>query len=965
MSKKKRDVSYSLYYWVIGVFGLILTAAFIMSFFIKEEFRLSPPIDTCAESSYLTSNSFVFPVDITYIPSLQQLLVVDSSAKTIQQYGSDGSLDFTLPGTFVSPSSAQLLPNGQYLVVDAGNLKVMLGDGAIVWDSSLSSPVLVGKPFDITSVEIINDFTYLIAYPNEVIKYVRTTDSILWTYTDAEINYIVDIDLLENDIFLVADKSNPSKVYSVNGLDGSRQSFSYTVNKGNIFAIDSYELQDETDRYIAVLTDNPVTLTKLSYVNSLEYVSYSSTTLTSPRDIIFLNGDFLVADSGNKHVVSVDCASSGAPAAVVGGPWTIVEGGTIEFDGSESYDVGGAIRSYTWTLDGTVIGTGSTLVYTTNKAPGMYTVTLTVTDNEGQTDTESNLLTISETIACGDTFTSGTHTLTSDLTCNSNGLIITGSDVTLDCDWHKLTGTSLNLILQDIGIWIKSTGTNPLERVTLKDCEITGFDTGLLLDNVDESSITNVYILDSNEFGMRLINSEDNLVSGGIRDGKQKGILLNHSNHNDLSFKQINRTREYYLELNFSDWNTIHNSKLESFDDDTVDFILLQNANDNQFNSVEMYVEGIATGKGVVLMDSDDNGFDHTIFENLAVGLSVLDNSKYNTFTSGDWMTNNTVDMHSDDAVTTILVDPDLIDPDTSKRTGTFSYDMDEGIFDVRWYLDLSSEDKNGDDLSGVDIGIYTKTNSPIYGKLSDSKGKVPLINITEYTIEEDVNDVDIVVYTPHTLSGYYRGVNYTSVKNISELGSFVFTFNVTANSNNDPDDDCTPNWICGDWGLCTNGVQTKICTDNNLCGTSTGMPLTSQGCTVSGQDPFIRDDGLPDYTSDPTQDPKYEGNVRTLDTTLIYYIIIPLLIVGVITFIIYWSRTRGGRKSTGFVVQSSPYSKDSMTRDEPVIGDEAKVYSFIREARSHGYTDDKIRDALLDKGWDPRIVDKTMQRRT
>ncbi len=43
----------------------------------------------------------------------------------------------------------------------------------------------------------------------------------------------------------------------------------------------------------------------------------------------------------------------------------------------------------------------------------------------------------------------------------------------------------------------------------------------------------------------------------------------------------------------------------------------------------------------------------------------------------------------------------------------------------------------------------------------------------------------------------------------------------------------CTENWECGQWSACTNGQQTKTCTDSNNCGTTVNKPAESQSCTV------------------------------------------------------------------------------------------------------------------------------------
>lgn len=43
----------------------------------------------------------------------------------------------------------------------------------------------------------------------------------------------------------------------------------------------------------------------------------------------------------------------------------------------------------------------------------------------------------------------------------------------------------------------------------------------------------------------------------------------------------------------------------------------------------------------------------------------------------------------------------------------------------------------------------------------------------------------------------------------------------------------CQEKWICGEWGECVSGVQTRTCTDANNCGTRNNEPFSSQPCTA------------------------------------------------------------------------------------------------------------------------------------
>lgn len=44
--------------------------------------------------------------------------------------------------------------------------------------------------------------------------------------------------------------------------------------------------------------------------------------------------------------------------------------------------------------------------------------------------------------------------------------------------------------------------------------------------------------------------------------------------------------------------------------------------------------------------------------------------------------------------------------------------------------------------------------------------------------------------------------------------------------------DYCTPNWNCADWSECSNGEQTRTCSDTNSCGEAAGKPSETRSCT-------------------------------------------------------------------------------------------------------------------------------------
>ena len=81
------------------------------------------------------------------------------------------------------------------------------------------------------------------------------------------------------------------------------------------------------------------------------------------------------------------------PVANTGGPYTGLTCQNINFDGSKSYDLDGNIVNYTWDLDDNTVTYGKKVNHIYN-TPGLYTIKLTVTDDDGLSDTDTTTVNI-------------------------------------------------------------------------------------------------------------------------------------------------------------------------------------------------------------------------------------------------------------------------------------------------------------------------------------------------------------------------------------------------------------------------------------------------------------------------------------------------------------------------------------------------------------------------------------------
>jgi PKD repeat protein len=102
----------------------------------------------------------------------------------------------------------------------------------------------------------------------------------------------------------------------------------------------------------------------------------------------------------SAHAIQIEATTVATPpiASFTYLPLSPSVGETVDFDASASYDPDGTIASYTWDFGDATTGSGMTTnhIYT---SADTYTVTLTVTDNDGLSDTATQDITVTEVAA--------------------------------------------------------------------------------------------------------------------------------------------------------------------------------------------------------------------------------------------------------------------------------------------------------------------------------------------------------------------------------------------------------------------------------------------------------------------------------------------------------------------------------------------------------------------------------------
>lgn len=128
---------------------------------------------------------------------------------------------------------------------------------------------------------------------------------------------------------------------------------------------------------------------------SFSYVWYNVSTYlvrAIAQDVNFSNSSW---SASLTVMVSGEVTGNLSPVAVFVLPLTVLTNHTVVFNASGCIDPDGVIMSYQWDFGDGTQGTGKTPVHV-YRSPGRYTVTLTVTDNSGLTNSISQFVVVSE-----------------------------------------------------------------------------------------------------------------------------------------------------------------------------------------------------------------------------------------------------------------------------------------------------------------------------------------------------------------------------------------------------------------------------------------------------------------------------------------------------------------------------------------------------------------------------------------
>ncbi|MCW4033803.1 MAG: PKD domain-containing protein [Candidatus Bathyarchaeota archaeon] len=149
-----------------------------------------------------------------------------------------------------------------------------------------------------------------------------------------------------------------------------------TINNGEAAQLDASESYDADGTITSYLWDfgDGTTATTVEAEHTYESTGEYTVTLTVTDN-----------DGATDSVTTTIVVNSPPEAIFTQSSTTPTQGEAVSFDASESYDTDGTIVSYEWDFGDGTTATGIEVEHTFTQA-GEYTVTLTVTDNNGATD---------------------------------------------------------------------------------------------------------------------------------------------------------------------------------------------------------------------------------------------------------------------------------------------------------------------------------------------------------------------------------------------------------------------------------------------------------------------------------------------------------------------------------------------------------------------------------------------------
>ncbi|QXP52983.1 PKD domain-containing protein [Cellulophaga sp. HaHa_2_1] len=273
--------------------------------------------------------------------------------------------------------------------------------------------------------------------------------------------------------------------YTVTAADGTTQIYTVTVNLAaplssdkdiTSFSIDGETMNDPATTFVITLpagTDvTALSPTIIQEGNSINPASGAAQDFTSPVEYT------VTAEDGTTQVytVTVNLAINNLPSSI---PTIRSRDNTaapedVLFTGVSSTDSDGEIIQYQWNFGDLASGTDNDYIgYTsvesnvlhTFNSPGMYTITLIVTDNDGGTDTSTITITVEEPIPTA-TFTNEPELSLANRTV-TGALTVANGSISLNITVYggQTSGVNAVFIIEGLNTWEVPASTESNEEI--------------------------------------------------------------------------------------------------------------------------------------------------------------------------------------------------------------------------------------------------------------------------------------------------------------------------------------------------------------------------------------------------------------------------------------------------------------------------------------------------------------------
>ncbi len=162
-----------------------------------------------------------------------------------------------------------------------------------------------------------------------------------------------------------------------------------------------------------------------------------------------------------------------------------------------------------------------------------------------------------------------------------------------------------------------------------------------------------------------------------------------------------------------------------------------------------------------------------------------------------------------------------------------FDFDFDSDTLDLT-NIYLRKQNSNDDYGYLIVNGLDGEDKTVYIDKISNSSDSVcvkesAITSIGSISDDCDSSNEKLVKCNGSNSSGYVCQTSGGDYKITGLENSAVMEFEEGERTSSS----CSPIWSCTTWGSCINGVETRVCTDANNCGTNVGKLNESQSCTT------------------------------------------------------------------------------------------------------------------------------------